>query len=69
MAEIKQILLLMFVFTTLSCNMEEQTELTEPTIVDTVKNTGVLKPVDYVPRGTNESSAGDTKRERKFYIR
>jgi hypothetical protein len=68
MVEIKQILLLMLVFTTLSCNTGEQTELTEPT-ADTVKKTGVLKPVDYVPRGTNESSAGDTKRERKFYIR
>lgn len=49
-----------------ACTAEEEYEMTDNTsIVDTAK----VKAVDYIPPNTNESSIGDTKRKRKFYIR
>ncbi|MDB5257545.1 MAG: hypothetical protein JWM14_2240 [Chitinophagaceae bacterium] len=67
MTAIKIVCGIALMFSLASCTTEEK-EMTENDVpADTAKK-GV-QPVDYMPMGTNESSAGTSKRERKFHIR
>ena len=77
MIPFKIIVVALLVFSLVSCSSETELEMAERDAPnDTLVTSEVkqidsgIRAVDYIPPiGTGQSSAGNVKRERKFYIR